>query len=91
MDTCNVLHASGFHFVPMYESAQTPPSLQVTFELRDLERTTSGPPGTNPKSKILEKKDPPALKEAAAKTETANSPSDTSEKKKPASTGVSKD
>jgi hypothetical protein len=63
----------------------------VTFELRDLERTTSGPPGTNPKSKILEKKDPPALKEAAAKTKTANSPSDSSEKKEPASAGVSKD
>lgn len=38
--------------------------LQVTFELRDLERTATGPPGTNPKSKIIEKKEAPAQKEA---------------------------
>lgn len=63
---------------------------QVTFELRDLERTTSGPPGTNPKSKIVEKKEPPAPKVAAVKEE-AQKEATTSSEQEPATAAASKE
>eukprot|EP00243_Klebsormidium_subtile_P004767 TRINITY_DN18919_c0_g1_i1.p1 TRINITY_DN18919_c0_g1~~TRINITY_DN18919_c0_g1_i1.p1 ORF type:complete len:278 (-),score=46.34 TRINITY_DN18919_c0_g1_i1:96-929(-) len=62
----------------------------VTFELRDLERTTSGPPGTNPKSKIVEKKEPPAQKVAAVKEEPKKEVTNSSEKE-PATAAASKE